>query len=182
MPWPASGFGAGRKWPPPCTYTPPPSHTAPYYLLPPPISRALPPSLHLVCDEFFASQMCGEASVFLEADGQQHYVRGGKPGYYPTLKDKFPHPIPFNLFDPFGFTSKMTPEKKEKSLLAEINNGRLAMLGMMGVLSASKGLIVPGLDSLPIKPYAGEIMAPFTEINADLPVVPWMLSLPKFMI
>merc|ERR1719478_706889 len=28
------------------------------------------------------------------------------------------------------------------------------------------------------KPSAGEIMAPFTEINADLPVVPWMLSLP----
>jgi hypothetical protein len=26
-------------------------------------------------------EMCGEASVFLEADGQQHYVRGGKPGY-----------------------------------------------------------------------------------------------------
>merc|ERR1719440_866004 len=83
-------------------------------------------------------EMCGEASVFLEADGQQHYVRGGKPGYYPTFKDKFPHPVPLNLFDPFGLTKKMTPEKKEKSLLAEINNGRLAMLGIIGLTSASK--------------------------------------------
>merc|ERR1711918_218284 len=114
-------------------------------------------------------EMCGEASVFPEADGQQHYVRGGKPGYYPTLKDKFPHPIPFNLFDPFGLQSKMTPEKKEKSLLAEINNGRLAMLGIFGLISASKGLIVPGLDSLPIPAYSGEIMAPFSTTNAELP-------------
>ena len=121
--------------------------------------------------------MCGEASVFLEADGQQHYVRGGKPGYYPTLKDKFPHPIPFNLFDPFGFTSKMTPEKKEKSLLAEINNGRLAMLGIFGLCSASKGLIVPGLDSLGITPYAGEYMAPFTAADSSLPFVEGMAAL-----
>merc|ERR1719258_59951 len=121
-------------------------------------------------------EMCGEASVFLEADGQQHYVRGGKPGYYPTFKDKFPHPVPFNLFDPFGLTSKMTPEKKEKSLLAEINNGRLAMLGIFGLISASKGLIVPGLDSLAIPKYAGEIMAPFSATYADLPYVTDMLK------
>jgi len=121
-------------------------------------------------------EMCGEASVFLEADGQQHYVRGGKPGYYPTLKDKFPHPIPFNLFDPFGLQGKMTPEKKEKALLAEINNGRLAMLGIFGLVSASKGLIVPGLDSLGITPYAGEPMAPFAAGDSALPYVEDMLK------
>merc|ERR1711966_327376 len=118
----------------------------------------------------------GEASGFLEADGQQHYVRGGKPGYYPTLKDKFPHPVPLNLWDPFGFLSKATPEKKEKALLAEINNGRLAMIGIFGLISASKGLIVPGLDSLPIPSYAGEIMAPFSTTNAELPFVSDMLG------
>jgi hypothetical protein len=103
-------------------------------------------------------------------------VRGGKPGYYPTLKDKFPHPIPFNLFDPFGLTKKMTPEKKEKSLLAEINNGRFAQIGIIGLISASKGLIVPGLDTLPIAPYAGEPMAAFAAGDSALPFVADMLK------
>jgi len=120
-------------------------------------------------------ELYGESSVAFEKDGKLHYMRGGTPGYFPTGTK------PLNLYDPFGFNKKMSDEKKAKSLLAEINNGRLAMLGMIGVLSASKGLIVPGLDSLPIKPYAGEIMAPFTSVNADLPFVPEMLALPKFL-
>merc|ERR1712106_571646 len=73
-------------------------------------------------------EMWSETSTVLKLDGEAHYVRGGKPGYFPKLSRKddaaFPHPVPLNLWDPFGFTSKMSPERKEKALLAEINNGR----------------------------------------------------------
>ena len=122
------------------------------------------------------------------------------------------HPMPLDLFDPFGLQKKMsaalhppspcaptpspsvgpaphaslppvcrgrTPEKKAKSLLAEINNGRLAMLGIMAFLAESK---VPG--SVPalagkIAPYSGEVMAPFAASD-NLPFVADMLKSPLF--
>merc|ERR1719231_1946583 len=43
----------------------------------------------------------------LRLDGatEKHYMRGGKPGYYPPF-DGIPHPVPFNLYDPFKFNKK----------------------------------------------------------------------------
>jgi len=92
--------------------------------------------------------------------GGTHYMRGGKPGAYPPFEGIPAHKLP-PLYDPFGIASKNSAEKKAKGLLAEINNGRLAQIGIIGFISESK---VPG--SVPfltglIKPFAGDTMAPF---------------------
>jgi len=118
-----------------------------------------------------------ENKYALAQSGEKHYMRGGKPGFFPSFnKGNIPHPVPLELFDPFGLQSKMTPEQKEKSLLAEINNGRLAQIGIFGLVAKSKGLIVPGIPDS-IKPYAGDPMAAFS-VTDDLPFVKEMLALP----
>merc|ERR1719379_1778085 len=95
--------------------------------------------------------------------GQAHYMKGGKPGYIPpfdSTPDQLPHWIGLNLWDPFKFTKDLTPAQKETKLLAEVNNGRLAMIGLMSVLSEAKAPnSVPLLKGV-IPFYAGEPMAP----------------------
>merc|ERR1719453_772217 len=86
-------------------------------------------------------EICSESTYILEQSGMKHYMKGGKPGAFPSLKEVFPHPIPLDLYDSFGLSKNASPEKKERGLLAEINNGRLAMLGIMAFMAESK---VPG--------------------------------------
>jgi len=112
----------------------------------------------------------------LEASGAKHYMKGGKPGYYPSIKkSSVPHPVPFDLFDPFGLSKNASPEKKANGLVAEINNGRLAMIGIMGFMCQAKGLVVPSLTGL-IPTYAGEPMAPFAAGDSSLLFVTDMLG------
>jgi len=106
-------------------------------------------------------EVYSEHSFILEKQGEKHYMRGGKPGYFPKL-DTLPHPVPFNLYDPANaFSEKMDEATKAKRLVMEINNGRLAMIGIMGFISsACVPGSVPGLN-LPL--YEGNVMIPFAD-------------------
>jgi len=92
---------------------------------------------------------------------ETHYTKGGKPGYYPPIKGARPE-IVLNLYDPFNFFDRMTEEAKEAGLRKEINNGRLAMLGLFSLISeATVPGSVPALKDI-IPPYDGNVMIPFS--------------------
>ena len=73
--------------------------------------------------------LLGEAAV------KPHYMMGGTPGKIPLL------------WDPLGFTKKLSPETLARKRTAELKNGRLAMIGVMSLVSAH---FIP--DSVPLLP------------------------------
>jgi len=124
----------------------------------------------------------GLLEIWSECSGTHYMAPGGKPGAFPTfepLRAETGQP-PLDLFDPFGFSKNRTPEQKERGLLVEINNGRAAMLGIMGFVSAASiDGSVPALDGK-IAHYAGNVMAPFSAADTSLPFVAEMLKYPSF--
>lgn len=87
-----------------------------------------------------------------------------KIGEFPDFKGKIPHPVPYNLFDPFGQSKNKSEEKKARGLKAEINNGRLAMIGIFSFVTAeTMPGSVPMLTNL-VKSYDGNYWAPFESL------------------
>merc|ERR1719197_2246598 len=62
--------------------------------------------------------LLGEAAV------KPHYMMGGTPGKIPLI------------WDPLGFTNNLSAETLARKRTAELKNGRLAMIGVMSLVSA----------------------------------------------
>jgi len=90
-------------------------------------------------------------------------MSGGKIGEFPVFNDKYIPGGALNLYDPFGWSASRSEEAKASGLIKEINNGRAAMLGIIGFLSEQKITgAVPALKGV-VPHYDGEVMAPLAK-------------------
>jgi hypothetical protein len=117
--------------------------------------------------------------LWSECAMDKHYMKGGKPGAFPSfepIRKEIGHPT-LDMIDPFGLSKNKTPEQKEKGLLVELNNGRLAQIGIMAFVSEARVPgSVPGLAGMNIAPYSGEVMAPWGPADTSVLYVKEMLA------
>jgi hypothetical protein len=73
-------------------------------------------------------------------------MAGGKPGDLTFLK---------SFWDPVGFTKGLSAEERARKLDAELKNGRLAMIGIIGCVAATT---IPG--SVPLLANAPLLTGP----------------------
>lgn len=105
----------------------------------------------------------GFLEFWREANGESHYMRGGKVGEFPPFNSKYIPGGALDLYDPFGWSKKRSEEDKASGRIKELNNGRLAMIGIFGFLAEGKVEgAVPLLKGV-IPAYAGDFMAPFSK-------------------
>ena len=100
----------------------------------------------------------GALEMWREAKSGTHYMKGGKIGYYPPFESKKLPPLYGPI--PRKDIAVMDDATKARRLNIELNNGRLAQLGIFGFLCEQT---IPG--SVPLlsgvaPPYSGEVMAP----------------------
>ena len=121
-------------------------------------------------EQWDAIPLVGKLQIFtligmLESYGEilpVHYCNGGLPGYYPPIRGNRAA-LWFNLYDPFNWCDEHTDTGRGRQV--EINNGRLAMLGLISVLAQS----LPSHDATPVlsaiagfPEYSGNVMIPFS--------------------
>ena len=149
-----------------------------HFTWPQTLAGDLPPSLDLSPEaQWDAIPQYAKVQIFLligilelfdeNGGGGQlpHCMSGRKPGEYPTFQP-FRDDVHFifDLYDPFGFTKKRSEEDKAKGRIVELNNGRLAMIGIFGFLAEDHlpGSVPGLLGGVGLKGYDGNCMIPFS--------------------
>lgn len=130
-----------------------------------PASSSAPEAWDAVSDagklQIFA--FIGFLEFWREANSSKHYMSGGKPGEFPAFDSSIIPGGALNLYDPLGWHKNRSEADKASGLVKEINNGRLAMLGIFGFLSEQKiEGSVPLLKGV-VPHYDGEFMAPLAK-------------------